>query len=63
MKTLNYKLYCLHTALKYRMNAMVKLINYYDLNLKLADIEKGLTNYYRKSEVIFEKPKNIGDII
>ena len=36
-----------------------KINNYYDLNWKLTDIETGARGFYRRPDVIFEKPKNL----
>lgn len=61
----DYKVYCFHGEPKYirvqkkNLNGDGKINNYYDLNWKLTDIETGLPHFYRKPEVIFNKPKNL----
>jgi hypothetical protein len=61
----DYKIYCFHGIPKYirvqkhliGMNGTIN--NYYDLDWKLTDIETGARGFYRKPDVIFEKPKNL----
>ena len=61
----DYKIYCFHGIPKYiRMQKHLegmngKINNYYDLNWKLTDIETGARGFYRRPDVIFEKPKNL----
>ena len=35
-----------------------KVNNYYDLNWQLTDIETGIPGFYRRPDIIFEKPIN-----
>lgn len=61
----DYKLYCFHGEPKFirvqkhleGMNG--KINNYYDLNWKLTDIESGLKGFFRRPDIIIEKPKNL----
>jgi len=61
----DYKIYCFHGIPKFirvqkhfeGMNG--KINNYYDINWKLTDIETGLSGFFRRPDIIFEKPKNL----
>ena len=61
----DYKLYCFHGEPKFirvqkHLEGMDgKINNYYDLNWKLTDIETGLKGFFRRPDIIFEKPKNL----
>lgn len=61
----DYKLYCFHGIPKYiRVQKHVegingKINNYYDIDWNLTDIETGLSGFYRRPDIIFEKPKNL----
>ena len=61
----DYKIYCFHGIPKFiRVQKHIegikgKVNNYYDLNWKLNDIETGLPGFFRRPDVIFEKPKNL----
>ena len=65
----DYKIYCFHGMPKFiRVQQKLtrghgKVNNYYDLNWKLTDIETGLKGFFRKPEIIFEKPKNLNLMI
>ena len=60
----DYKIYCFHGNPKFirvqkHLEGMVgKVNNYYDLDWKLTDIETGLPNFFRRSDIIFNKPSN-----
>ena len=60
----DYKIYCFHGIPKFiRVQKKLegidgKINNYYDLNWKLTDIETGLPGFYRRPDIIFEKPNN-----
>jgi hypothetical protein len=60
----DYKVYCFHGEPKFirvqkkNKKGPGKINNYYDLNWNLTDIETGLPHFYRKPEVIFNKPIN-----
>ena len=60
----DYKIYCFHGIPKFiRVQKIInetneKINNYYDLNWKLTNIETGLPGFYRRPDIIFEKPKN-----
>ena len=64
----DYKVYCFHGEPKF-ISAQIniegnnKIINYYDLDWKLTDIETGFPYYYRVPNFIFEKPKKINLMI
>ena len=61
----DYKVYCFHGIPKFiRVQKRLegeheKINNYYDLNWKLTDIETGIPGFYRRPDIIFEKPKNL----
>ena len=61
----DYKIYCFHGIPKFiRVQKQInkingKVNNYYDINWNLTDIETGLQGYYRRPDIIFEKPKNL----
>ena len=61
----DYKIYCFHGIPKFiRVQKQInkingKVNNYYDINWKLTDIETGLQGYFRRPDIIFEKPKNL----
>ena len=61
----DYKIYCFHGIPKYiRVQKHIdgidgKINNYYDLNWNLTDIETGLPGFFRRTDIFFEKPKNI----
>ena len=61
----DYKVYCFHGNPKFiRVQKHIdgikgKVNNYYDLNWKLNDIETGLPGFFRRPDIIFEKPKNL----
>ena len=60
----DYKIYCFHGIPKFiRVQKRIpgikgKINNYYDLNWTLTDIETGLNGYFRRPDIIFERPKN-----
>ena len=60
----DYKIYCFHGIPKFirvqkHLNGMNgKVNNYYDLNWQLTDIETGIPGFYRRPDIIFEKPIN-----
>ena len=60
----DYKIYCFHGIPKFirvqkHFEGMSgKVNNYYDLDWKLTDIETGLPGFFRRPDIIFEKPKN-----
>ena len=60
----DYKIYCFHGKPKFiRVQKHIegmkgKVNNYYDLNWKLTNIETGLSGFYRRPDIIFDKPKN-----
>ena len=62
----DYKIYCFNGEPKFiRVQKNMpdnsgKINNYYNLNWTLNDIETNLPNYYRKPDIKFEKPKNLG---
>jgi len=61
----DYKIYCFHGNPKFirvqkHLEGMSgKINNYYDLNWKLTDIESGIKGFFRRPDIIFEKPKNL----
>jgi len=61
----DYKIYCFHgnpkfiRVQKYVQRINGKVNNYYDLDWKLTDIETGLDGFFRRPDIIFEKPKNL----
>ena len=60
----DYKIYCFHGEPKFirvqkKIKGHEKINNYYDLNWKLTDIETGLPNFFRRPEIIFNKPINL----
>ena len=61
----DYKVYCFHGEPKFirvqkkNKKGQGKINNFYDLNWNLTDIETGLPHFYRKPEIIFNKPKNL----
>jgi len=65
----DYKIYCFHGNPKFiRVQKNLegikgKVNNYYNIFWKLTDIETGLPGFYRKPEIIFEKPKNLNLMI
>ena len=60
----DYKIYCFEGVPKFiRVQKHFdgidgKINNYYDLNWNLTEIETGIEGFYRRPELIFEKPKN-----
>ena len=60
----DFKIYCFHGNPKFirvqkHFEGMAgKVNNYYDLDWKLTDIETGLPGFFRRPDIIFEKPKN-----
>ena len=61
----DYKIYCFHgnpkfiRVQKHFEGIQGKVNNYYDLFWKLTDIETGVPGFYRRPDIIFEKPKNL----
>ena len=61
----DYKIYCFHGIPKFirvqkHLDGMKgKINNYYNINWKLTDIETGLSGFFRRPDIIFEKPKNL----
>ena len=61
----DYKIYCFHgkpkfiRVQKYLEGLNGKVNNYYDLNWKLTDIETGLEGFFRRPNIIIEKPKKL----
>lgn len=61
----DYKVYCYNgkpkfiRVQKYTPDKSAKINNYYNLDWTLNDIETNLTNYVRKPNIKFEKPKNL----
>ena len=60
----DYKIYCFHgipkfiRVQKHFPGIKGKINNYYDADWKLTDIETGLPGYFRRPDIIFERPKN-----
>ena len=65
----DYKIYCFHGIPKFiRVQKHIdgikgKINNYYDLDWNLTDIETGLKGFFRRPDIIFKKPKNLGLMI
>ena len=61
----DYKIYCFHGIPKFirvqkHFEGMKgKINNYYDINWKLTDIETGLSGFFRRPDIIFQKPNNL----
>lgn len=61
----DYKIYCFHgephfiRVQKHFEGIPGKINNYYDLKWKLTEIETGLSGYFRRPDIIFDKPKNL----
>ena len=63
----DYKVYCFHGEPKFisvekKIEANNKIINYYDLDWKLTDIETGFPYFYRLPDFFFQKPKKLNII-
>jgi hypothetical protein len=63
-----YKVYCFHGEPKFisvekKIEANNKIINYYDLDWKLTDIETGFPYFYRLPDFFFQKPKKLNIMI
>ena len=60
----DYKIYCFHgnpkfiRVQKHLEGTVGKINNYYDLDWKITDIETGLPNFFRRPDIIFDKPIN-----
>ena len=60
----DYKVYCFHGEPKFisvqkKIEGNNKIINYYDMDWELTDIETGFPYYYRVPNFIFQKPKKL----
>ena len=65
----DYKIYCFHgnpkfiRVQKHLEGVKGKVNNYYDLFWKLTNIETGIPGFFRRPEIVFEKPKNLNLMI
>lgn len=64
----DYKVYCFHGEPKYisaqkNIEGNNKIMNYYDIDWKLTDIETGFPYFYRVPDFIFQKPKKLNLMI
>ncbi len=60
----DYKVYCFHGEPKFisvqkKIEGNNNIINYYDIDWKLTDIETGFPSFYRVPNFIFQKPKKL----